>query len=106
MILATLRASAGDEFTREDLRISRLCFERNPKLLIATIDTFQGFIAALQGLIEQREGIRPDDPRSHLLLGLLASIFEVSIHHFSEGDERDLTDIFLDNLKIARQLLA
>ncbi|NNG38194.1 TetR/AcrR family transcriptional regulator [Flexivirga sp. ID2601S] len=105
LVLATLRASAGDEFTREDLRMTRQCFERNPKLLIATADLFQDFIGGLQGLIQQREGIRPDDPRSHLLLAMLASVFEVSLHYFGEGDERELADIYLDNLKIARKLL-
>lgn len=108
LALGVLRASAemSVDRGRDDWLLARRCFEANPKLIFAAQANFEGFGEGVIELLARRSGRPADDPEHHLLLGVLAAIFKISLHHFCAGDnKREITDIFLENLQLVRRLV-
>jgi Transcriptional regulator len=104
LVLGVLRASTEVPLERDDWLIGQRCFTANPKLIIAAQQDFEGFAEALIELLARRSGRPAADPEHHVLLGVLAVTFKISLHQFSSGDVREIADIFLDNLKTVRRI--
>jgi AcrR family transcriptional regulator len=106
LALGMLRASAEHPMDRDDWHLARACFEKNPKLIFASHQQFEGFARALVELFAQRTGIPTEDPRHGLVVGVIVVAFQVAMRQFSEGVEGELGDLFLDNLGTIRQVFA
>lgn len=105
LALGVLRASGGAPMGRDDWSITQRCLEANPKLIIGAQRQFEGFGEGILELLAQRSG-RPA-VEHQLLLGVLGMTFKISIDQFScGGDDREVPDIFRDNLLTVRRLLS
>ncbi|GAB3494547.1 TetR/AcrR family transcriptional regulator [Flexivirga lutea] len=105
LALGVLRASTEVPLERDDWTLAQRCFEVNPKLIIAAQQNFEGFAAGIAELLARRSGRPADDAENVLLLTVLAATFQVSLHRFSAGDDREIPQIFLDNLRTVRRIL-
>lgn len=104
--LLVLKLLEHKQVSKQEWRLSRECFERNPKLLVSAMGKFRETCAAAQQLIAKREGVDPQSPRACVSISLLCGLFDVSINQFVEDDQtRPLGDIYMDNLNLAGQLL-
>jgi len=103
LVLGLLR---DHHLTRDEWVTTRRCFERNPRLLVASMGKFRACTSAAQQLIAKREGVPADSARARISVGILVGLFDLSINEFVEhDDDRVIADIFMDNLKLAGRLL-
>lgn len=108
LALGVLRATAEVPMLREDWVLAQRCFKANPKLIVAAEQHFDGFVVGILELLARRSGrsAAAAEAEHHLLLGVLAVTFKISLHQFSSGDDkREIADIFLDNLQVVRRIL-
>lgn len=104
--LLVLRIIEDKRVSGEEWLLSRDCLGRNPKLLVHAQEKFRGSVDAAKQLIAKREGVDSHSPRASVSIGLLAGLFDVTINQFVESDQtRPLSDIYMDNLALAGQLL-
>ncbi|WP_170226306.1 TetR/AcrR family transcriptional regulator [Rudaeicoccus suwonensis] len=97
--------STGVRMRREDWVTTRRCFETNPRLVIAAHERFSGLVDQIRVLVERRESLAPYSPEVPVLLAMLGGIFKVTLQHFIQHDDgREVGEIFLDNLLLARRL--
>lgn len=91
---------------RQDWRLSRRCFERNPRLLVAAMEHFHELAGAAQQVIGKREGVPPTSRRARVTVGIMAALFDLSINEFVESaDDRPVADIFRENLTLVGTLM-
>lgn len=91
---------------REDLGRAKRIIISEPRLVLVAHERFESILGDFSDLIVEREGDRIDAATARLLIRLLVSIFEVSMHAYVCGDDRPVIDLFHENLRAARTLLA
>ena len=95
------------EFDRESVRLSHQLFTTEARVLAAAMLRFEQITDGFVELALRREGVEFGVDRARLLLKVLATVFEFSMSVFVENDDdRDLLQIFDEQLRIARGLLA
>jgi AcrR family transcriptional regulator len=91
---------------REDLERAKRVIVGEPRLVVIAHDRFESVLGTFTDLIVEREGDRIDPASAKLLIRLLVALFECAMSAFVAGDERPIPELFDENLRIARTLLA
>jgi len=94
--------------TREDLELGHRLFTTTPRLILAAHQRFEIVTAEFVELILSREGPEFGPARARLLIRLLVALFDACLTTFSADDDEEhlMADLFADNLRTARDLLA
>lgn len=96
----------ADEVEREDLERAKRVVVGEPRLIVMAHDRFERVLGELVDLILEREGDGMDRPHARVLIRVLVAIFECAMSDVIAGDERPLDELFDENLRTARTLLA
>jgi AcrR family transcriptional regulator len=91
---------------REQAERGRRILRSEPRLLAAAHERFETITMEFTELVLEREGADFGAARARLLLRLMLALLDVALDHFTEGDDRSLVDLFEDQVREARALLA
>lgn len=91
---------------REDVELAKRVIIGEPRLLPIAHERFETVLGQLTDLILEREGDRITPTEARLLIRLLVTIFECAMTQFVAGDDRPVDELFDENLRTARTLLA
>lgn len=94
--------------TREEMERGRRIVMTAPRLIVAVHERFELLVGEFVELILAREGQGFGADRARLLVRLLVAIFDGCMASDPEGPDPapSLADVFIDNLRTARDLLA
>jgi AcrR family transcriptional regulator len=82
------------DFDRDEVALLHRVMHDNPRLIAVTKDHFESSGEMIRAAIEEREGAGYDDTRARVLFRVIASLVEVSLHHYLEHPDENLTDLF------------
>ncbi|WP_244930736.1 TetR family transcriptional regulator [Nocardioides sp. W7] len=91
---------------REDVERAKRVVVNEPRLVLIAGERFEKILGTFTDLIVEREGDRIATADARLLIRLLVAVFEVSMREFVCGDQRPVLELFDENLRVARHLLA
>ena len=95
------------DVAREDVERAKRIIVTEPRLVLVAHERFESILNDFADLILEREGDRIDAASARLLIRLIVAMFEVSMSTFLCGDDdRPVLDLFHENLRTARTLLA
>lgn len=94
------------EVERGDIERVKRIIVGEPRLMLSAAERFESLLGDFADLILEREGSGFDPAAARLLLRLIVAIFEVTMSAFVCGDDRPIPDLFDENLRTARSLLA
>lgn len=94
------------EAEREDLERAKRVIVGEPRLVVIAHERFERILGEFADRIVEREGDRIDRAGARLLIRLLATLFECAMSEYVAGADRSIDELFDDNLRTARTLLA
>ncbi len=102
LAMVLLRSKVLD---REEMARGRRIVVTTPRLIVAAHERFEALAGEFVEMILAREGQEYGADRARLLVQLFVALFDGCLPT-QEGDDRPLGDVFLDQLRLARELLA
>jgi AcrR family transcriptional regulator len=94
------------DVAREDVERAKRIITTEPRLVLVAHERFETILTDFTDLILAREGDRIDAASARLLIRLLVAMFEVSMSAYVCGTDRPILELFHENLRTARTLLA
>lgn len=91
---------------REEMSRARRLIVGEPRLIAAAHERFETLAAEFVDMILAREGQEYGAERARLLVRLFVAIFDGCLPSFETDDGRELGEVYLDHLRMARELLA
>ncbi|MDF1604550.1 TetR family transcriptional regulator [Nocardioides sp. YIM 152315] len=91
---------------RDQAQRARRILAAEPRLLAAAHQRFETITIEFTELVLEREGADFGASRARLLLRLLLALLDVALDRFTADDDRTLVDLFEEQLRDARALLA
>ncbi len=89
---------------REEMQRGRRIVVTTPRLIVAAHERFEALAGEFVEMILTREGPDFGAERARLLVQLFVALFDGCLPA-QEGDDRPLADVFLHQLRLARELL-
>lgn len=104
-VLAGALLEAKD-LTRAEAAQGQRVLLASPRLLLAAHERFTHMTDAFVEEIRTREGARFDETRARVAIRMLAALFDLTLDHYvADADDRPLSEMYADNLRVARELL-
>jgi AcrR family transcriptional regulator len=91
---------------REQAERARRILASEPRLLAAAHQRFEAITIEFTELVLEREGSDFGSSRARLLLRLILALVDVALEAFIDGADRSLVDLFEEQVRDARALLA
>lgn len=92
---------------REQAELGRRILASEPRLLAAAHQRFEAIVIEFTELVLEREGADFGASRAKLLLRLLLALLDVALDRFiGDAGDRSLVDLFEEQVRAARELLA
>jgi AcrR family transcriptional regulator len=91
---------------REEMERGRRIVVTTPRLIVAAHERFEALAGEFVDMILAREGQDFGAERARLLVRLFVAIFDGCLPRGDSDDDRALGDVYLDHLRLARELLA
>jgi hypothetical protein len=105
--LLVLAEALMAEESADTIATKRRVLAASPRLLAIERERFETIMQELGDHVLRREGASFGSTRARLLVHLLVSIFDASLHQLGEEqDDRPLAELFDHNVRQARDLLA
>lgn len=105
-VLAGALLEAKD-MTRADAAQAQRMLMASPRLMLAAHERFTQMTEAFVEEIRTREGAKFDETRARVAIRMLAALFDLTLDHYvADADDRPLSEVYGDNLRVARELLA
>ncbi|WP_161962240.1 TetR/AcrR family transcriptional regulator [Nocardioides speluncae] len=95
------------DLSRDEVAQMQRVLMSSPRLLLACHERFTHMTDAFVEEIRTREGAKFDETRARVAIRMLAALFDLTLDHYvADADDRPLSEVYADNLRIARELLA
>lgn len=90
---------------RDEMERGRRIVVTTPRLIVAAHERFEALAGEFVEMILAREGQEFGAESAHLLVRMFVALFDGCLPT-KEGDDRPLSEVFLHQLRLARELLA
>jgi len=93
-------------FDPEVMALGHRILHQTPRLIVIAHERFEQVSGDLVDHILRREGEEFGAARARLLVRLLVAVFDVAINQLDDSRDRPVAEIFDENVRLARDLLA